>query len=430
MATQNPDAKINVKINRPVRMSSFYLNEKFSDFRFIFIVGGKRSTIPAHKIVLVAASAVFDALFGGEWKGQHEVEVTDASFEAFLQFLQFIYLHEVQCSIKNISELVYLLDKYKISGHAENLVRQLSLDKICIGLDVALKLRLNEIKEHCLRKISENTSEVFASESFLHCSKDVLKAILEIGNINCAAVKVFDACMAWAKRVCEEKAKDASIENLRSELGDCIYAIPFNSMKPQQVTQCVKKAKRFFNQDELEDLCSASTAYQSPLKLFQRHIFDSSDESTLIFQLCDKQKPIFSHSTRLEKLSFQVNKLMLFGGFSIVRIFNPSNSKQCVFDADWIISEFKPREEIQAHAILLEQSTPLIFDSTDNHYKVSFKKPIFLTPSITYEIRVEFEGEISYNSSNHLKKSLVGGNQVHIRDGENLITQLYCNQVN
>lgn len=71
------------------RFAFLFNNELLSDVRFIVGKGRQAQRIPAHKFVLAAGSAVFDAMFnGGMATTSTEIELPDVEPAAFLSLLR------------------------------------------------------------------------------------------------------------------------------------------------------------------------------------------------------------------------------------------------------------------------------------------------------------------------------------------------------
>ena len=71
------------------RFAFLFNNELLSDVRFIVGKGRQAQRIPAHKFVLAAGSAVFDAMFnGGMATTSAEIELPDVEPAAFLALLR------------------------------------------------------------------------------------------------------------------------------------------------------------------------------------------------------------------------------------------------------------------------------------------------------------------------------------------------------
>lgn len=251
--------------------------EKYADFYFVFKHHGVEKRLPCHKAILASSSKVFNALFETKkvLNQNNEEVIKDVSYDVFLEFLQFFYLPDVTLLNENLELVTYLADKYEVEKCLKicerYLIQQSTLEEVCNELNLALKLKLDELKEHCLKTITDETKKVLASEGFLECSNDALKCILELNSVYCEEFDLFDACIKWAKNACKEKDKDSEdMENLKNELGDCWYAIRFGAMEKEKIGECYKKNPGLFNQNELDDLFSVFASNDKyPMKIFK-----------------------------------------------------------------------------------------------------------------------------------------------------------------
>lgn len=92
------------------RFAAFFLDQSSSDITFI--VGPEDcpvpEKIPAHKIVLASCSPVLNAMF---------FRIVDVSTDGFKEFLGYFYHDELDVAeLKCVIEVVYLAEKYEVSG--------------------------------------------------------------------------------------------------------------------------------------------------------------------------------------------------------------------------------------------------------------------------------------------------------------------------
>lgn len=77
-----------------LRLEYLFNNELLSDITFI--VGRERKQIPSHKFILSVGSAVFYAMFHGNFAStKNEIELPDIEPQAFITLLKFLYYDEV-----------------------------------------------------------------------------------------------------------------------------------------------------------------------------------------------------------------------------------------------------------------------------------------------------------------------------------------------
>lgn len=142
------------------------MRSKNADIRFIFEDADDIVKLPAHKEILAASSPTFDAMFNGDLKEEGDVRIVDVSAAAFEEFLQFFYGNQVHLTLDNISEVLYLIEKYDVAKFrsicADFLKLHLTIDDILWGLDLAIKYHLCDLKEYCMSEIQKNHQNVFA----------------------------------------------------------------------------------------------------------------------------------------------------------------------------------------------------------------------------------------------------------------------------
>lgn len=214
-----------------------YLNQRTSDVNFIFDsnVSTNGTKIPAHKCILSASSKAFDTMFYGSLRETSDVRITNASPEAFKEFLQFFYLSTVKLTSKNVAEVMNLCKQYMlndcINACTDFCQGMLTMDNTCWGYELAILFEQDDLKEVCEQQISENPVEIFRLNSFLNCEQNLLCHILAMDSLNCEETVVFDGCIAWAKAACILNGlNEKNMRNLRAQLGDLFYEIRFKYM--------------------------------------------------------------------------------------------------------------------------------------------------------------------------------------------------------
>lgn len=238
-----------------------YLKSRSSDVSFIFR-SEEIEKVSAHKCILSAISPVFDAMFYGLHKQDGDIDVVDATPEAFKEFLQFFYCSEVKLSAENLPGVMdlcrrYLLDDWRtISMACTKLCEStLTLDNMCWGYELAILFELDELKTFCEKRIGENPAEIFHSSSFLNCQPNLLGHILHLDSLKCAESIVFDGCMEWAVAECvRKKCDEINAQNLRSQLGALFYEIRFGEMALKEFQDRYLLYDGLFSLDEYRDI--------------------------------------------------------------------------------------------------------------------------------------------------------------------------------
>lgn len=370
-----------------------YLNENFADVQFSFNVNDEIQTVAANKANLAILSPVFNAMFFGSLKEAKDVKIVDASVNAFKEFLQFFHLAEVTLTMENIETVVRLADKYDVLEYvnacAAFLEKELTLDNMCWGLQLALVLKNETLTEFCENQISKSPKQVFASKTFLRCKKATLEHILSL-NLTCSETDLFKACMKWSKYICKRKGfDDNQAENLKMQLGDCVKSINFGEMNLEEFTALAVAYDGLFTLNEFKDIVLLITmkGYESDVfKQNPRQYFWNNDKVLQCRRTKYDSTKMRIHNT--EVVSFTSNQPVLLGKFqsaSTTRdMYGPSPIGSNV---NVIINQL---EDKIFHS---NDSPKTLYNGTFNKWcgdqlTVDLPQPIYIKPKTIYEIRV------------------------------------------
>lgn len=229
-----------------------YLNDDFADVHFIFESGER---VPAHK-VLLSTSDVFQTMFNGSWKDEKDVEIVDASADAFKEFLQFFYLDDVKLTMANVAEVMKLGNKYNVTeclnACSKMLIAKLTVENFCSTLDLALLFNRDDVKAKCIAKINFGMLNFLKSSSFLQCDKRILDYILTQDSLNCSEGVLFEAVMSW---VCAKtKQNHLTEEIIHAELDDLFYKFRFRSMTFKEFAELIPAYGQIFTKNELQEI--------------------------------------------------------------------------------------------------------------------------------------------------------------------------------
>ncbi|XP_044739983.1 BTB/POZ domain-containing protein 2-like [Chrysoperla carnea] len=186
-------------------------NPKFSDIQFI-IGRDNQQRISAHKLILAARSAVFEAMFYGTLATKSdEIQIPDIEPSAFLSLLNFLYTNEVQISPKTVLAILYAANKYDVPA-SESLLDEPQLVALCLDL------------------INKNTMDVLEADSFTDVDLGTLIFMLERDTLQVFESKLFQAIVLWSEAECARKQLPITPENQRSVLGQALELIRFPLM--------------------------------------------------------------------------------------------------------------------------------------------------------------------------------------------------------
>lgn len=256
MAAKNVEKQSSQKINNCISSKAIELlhsSKRGADVHFTFESSVER--IPAHKNIL-AVSPVFEKEFFGLMPEKEEVKIIDASADAFKEFLQFFYLNQVELSMQHIQGVMHLSKKYQIDECLEIcsifLKKNLTINEMCMGYQLALHYDQNDLKKFCRREICVNTRKVLISEGFLNCDWIVLNEIVKSVNFLCREADLLEACINWARNACKRNKLNVNKENVRNQLKDVIYEIRFNQITFQEFTKFLINPQNPYDYDEVK----------------------------------------------------------------------------------------------------------------------------------------------------------------------------------
>ncbi|XP_055305968.1 uncharacterized protein LOC129570404 [Sitodiplosis mosellana] len=399
-----------------------YMDTRTCDVFFLFKSDNDDyEKVPAHKSILSSVSPVFDAMFYGSHKQSGDIKIVDSTPHAFKEFLQFFYLGAVKLTAENVPEIMYLSKEYMLNdclnACADFCKATLTLDTICWGYELAILFEQDGLKRYCERKISENTKEIFQSNSFLSCESNLLRHILQLNSLKCDESVVFDGCIAWAKAVCVQKGVDEmSMQNLRAQLGELFDEIRFGRMKLEHFYPRYLSYAGLFSAGEFQEIISKIAFKDFCPRSFNRNAFVSENhfenEDVLV---CDRKcskdscqsddqyrfqtNDIFDNLC-VDKTIFRTNCLLMLKRF-VCRVEFSRDNKTGIYSTEAKIrineapSDDYPGILLSFVEVSLNNSDEII---------VELPSPVVISAGVKYEIEFEMETGITYSSEKATKQ--------------------------
>lgn len=243
------------------------------DVYFVFNSDGYIEHVPAHKIVLANRSDVFHKMFYGSLKETGNITIVDSTAEMFKQFLQFIYKSEMELTIENVAEVMYLSQKYNIASClkmcTDFLANVLDIDNAIYIFSLAMFYDQIPLQNLCEWKIFSDSKEIFQSSSFLECDRQVISHILKMDCLSCFELELFEACMLWLTAASKQETITRDI--VREYLGESFYDIGFGVMSIDEFASIQPLFGNLFSDTEYKEIFQQILENKLERNIFKRH---------------------------------------------------------------------------------------------------------------------------------------------------------------
>uniref|UniRef100_A0A8C4TFL0 BTB domain containing 1 n=1 Tax=Erpetoichthys calabaricus TaxID=27687 RepID=A0A8C4TFL0_ERPCA len=351
------------------RFSFLFNNELLSDVRFIVGKGRQAQRIPAHKFVLAAGSAVFDAMFnGGMATTSTEIELPDVEPAAFLSLLRFLYSDEVHIGPETVMTTLYTAKKYAVPAlevHCvEFLTKHLRADNAFMLLTQARLFDEPQLASLCLDTIDKSTADAISAEGFTDIDLDTLCAVLERDSLGIRESRLFAAVVRWAEAECHRQQLPLTAENKQKVLGKALSLIRFPLMTIEEFAAGPAQSGILFDR-EVVNLFLHFTVNPKPR-------VDYIDKP----RCCLRGKECSINRFQQVESRWGYSGTTLF--FKII--------------------------ESDKNQTLGQNDTGFSCDGTANTFRVMFKEPIEILPNISYTACATLKGPDSHYGTKGLKK--------------------------
>lgn len=219
-----------------------------------------KKSIKAHRKLLGALSPVFSTMFNEHWSHNADgIVIEDATADDFGTFLDYFYKGTTELGDHNIDAIFYLAHKYGVGELQASCVdfigKRLNANNVIGFYTLAIRFDQEELGTKCTAFITKNTNNVLNSDAFVQCDQATLMKLLEIKKMSCKEHIVFDACIKWAKSICQKKKIDDSCpQSLRTELADCFKLIRFKEMDRERFGKIFKEFPTMFTKMDSDDI--------------------------------------------------------------------------------------------------------------------------------------------------------------------------------
>ncbi|XP_070631327.1 BTB/POZ domain-containing protein 1 isoform X3 [Bos indicus] len=408
------------------RFAFLFNSELLSDVRFVLGKGrgggggaaGGPQRIPAHRFVLAAGSAVFDAMFnGGMATTSAEIELPDVEPAAFLALLRFLYSDEVQIGPETVMTTLYTAKKYAVpalEAHCvEFLTKHLRADNafmlltqspqlylpsgnhefsksfcesLCVLKDpqnvtllgdrVFTEARLfdePQLASLCLDTIDKNTMDAISAEGFTDIDIDTLCAVLERDTLSIRECRLFGAVVRWAEAECQRQQLPMTFGNKQKVLGKALALIRFPLMTIEEFAAGPAQSG-ILSDREVVNLFLHFTVNPKPrVEYIDRPRCCLRGKECCInrFQQVESR---WGYSGTSDRIRFTVNRRISIVGFGLYgSIHGPTD-----YQVNIQIIEYEKKQTLG------QNDTGFSCDGTANTFRVMFKEPIEILPNLCY----------------------------------------------
>lgn len=182
--------------------------------------------------------------------------------------LRYMYYDEVQLTIDNAPEVLFLARKYLIPSLAEIctefIAGNLTVANTLPVLDHCCLLGVsNGLEKQCWTIIDQHASEVAQDHQFVEIDHRTLTAFLKRDSLVAKETVLFQAAVRWAGRECQRLSLPLTAENRREVLGDAFYSIRFPLMSMKEFTENVAQSSYLSHEEVANMYIGFNSNFQS-----------------------------------------------------------------------------------------------------------------------------------------------------------------------
>ena len=166
--------------------------------------------IPTHKFVLAISSPVFYAtLYAQIAETTDSIELPDCDYESLLELFRYFYTGEENLSESNVTQVLYLANKYMVPSLAEKcatyLRDNLKASNVFYILPHAQKFEDKDLEDRCWEVIEKQTEEAVTSDEFVTVERSVVESVVKREKLKVKEVELFKAVDRWTAKESERQ---------------------------------------------------------------------------------------------------------------------------------------------------------------------------------------------------------------------------------
>ncbi|XP_049311014.1 kelch-like protein 1 isoform X2 [Bactrocera dorsalis] len=182
------------------KIFSFYDEHSLIDVTFK--VSNPTALVPAHRLILAAASPYFENLFHGDQGNNPLLEINDIDSETFERLISFCYTGQTLITVNNVGVMLKAANVLQLDEVITNCV-----DYIMAHIDeytlrgahtLERETQCQLLQQKIIEYAQRNFMEISRRDEFLNFDVEKMQRILESDNLNITGEEVaFDAIKRW-----------------------------------------------------------------------------------------------------------------------------------------------------------------------------------------------------------------------------------------
>lgn len=368
-------------------------------------------------------SAVFDAMFnGGMATTSTEIELPDVEPAAFLALLKFLYSDEVQIGPETVMTTLYTAKKYAVpalEAHCVDFLKKnLRADNAFMLLTQARLFDEPQLASLCLESIDKHTADAIAAEGFTDIDLDTLVAVLERDTLGIREARLFSAVVRWSEAECQRQQLPVTPENKRAVLGAALGLIRFPLMTIEEFAAGPAQSG-ILGDREVVSLFLHFTVNPKPRVDFidrPRCCLRGKECSVSRFQQVESR---WGYSGTSDRIRFSVNKRIFVVGFGLygsihgptdyqvniqVRPGRPAPGGREGPRAAPLTPPLPQIIHTDSNTVLGQNDTGFSCDGSAGTFRVMFREPVEVLPSVNYTACATLKGPDSHYGTKGLRK--------------------------
>ncbi|XP_028569236.2 BTB/POZ domain-containing protein 2 isoform X4 [Podarcis muralis] len=310
---------------------------------------------------------------------------------------RFLYSDEVQIGPETVMTTLYTAKKYAVpalEAHCvEFLKKNLRADNAFMLLTQARLFDEPQLASLCLENIDKNTSDAINAEGFTDIDLDTLVAVLERDTLGIREVRLFNAVVRWSEAECQRQQLQVVPENKRKTLGKALSLIRFPLMTIEEFAAGPAQSG-ILTDREVVSLFLHFTVNPKPRVEFidrPRCCLRGKECSINRFQQVESR---WGYSGTSDRIRFSVNKRIFIVGFGLYGSIHGPTDYQVNIQ---II-------HTDSNTILGQNDTGFSCDGSSNTFRVMFKEPVEILPTVSYTACATLKGPDSHYGTKGLRK--------------------------